>query len=154
MQIKKERFPVKKRKDDFMLLTASTDEMYPWVLAEHNFYKGTILNKITAKMAASASASTPALETVPASACVSAMASSSTPASISECTQRRCLYHQQSTMGSSCCTGKRQLKMRCGRRQTHSSNYVQFAPRCVILIESTMAATLIATIMAGTIPFE
>jgi K+-transporting ATPase c subunit len=39
IQIEKERVAVKKRKEDFMLLTTSTSGMDPRVLATHNFYK-------------------------------------------------------------------------------------------------------------------
>jgi hypothetical protein len=44
---------VKKRKENFMILTASTAEMDPRVLAVHNFYKVMILDEIDAKMATS-----------------------------------------------------------------------------------------------------
>jgi hypothetical protein len=73
MLIKKERIAVKKRKEDFMLLTASAAGMDLRVLAAHNFYRDMILNEINAKMAVAASPSTPAL----------ASASASTPATTS-----------------------------------------------------------------------
>jgi hypothetical protein len=60
MLIEKEHVAVKKRKEHFMLLTASADDMDPWVLPAHNFYKDMILDKIDTKMAAAVSATTPA----------------------------------------------------------------------------------------------
>jgi hypothetical protein len=85
MQLEKERVAVKKRKEDSMLLTMSTEGMDPLVLVAHNFYKDMILNEISAKMAAVASSSTPTptAHTVVASAGVSATASTSTPTSAS-----------------------------------------------------------------------
>lgn len=78
--LEKERTTTKKRKDDFMLLTASTAGMDPRVMAAHNYYKDMILAEIDAKIAAAAAA--PA--TSPAAApSAGASASASTPASAS-----------------------------------------------------------------------
>jgi hypothetical protein len=68
MLIEKERVAVKKRKEDFMLLTASTTGMDPQVLMAHNLYEDFILDEIDAKIVAAAvatstSASTPAKTT-------------------------------------------------------------------------------------------
>jgi hypothetical protein len=49
MLIEKERVAMKKRKEDFMLLTALTVGRDPQVLVAHNFYKDMILNEIDAK---------------------------------------------------------------------------------------------------------
>jgi hypothetical protein len=77
MIIEKERVAVHKRKEDFLLLTASMADMDPWVLAAHNFYKDMILDEIDTKMAAAALAPAFAYASMPA------LASASTPTSAS-----------------------------------------------------------------------
>ena len=78
--LEKERTTTKKRKDDFMLLTASTAGMDPRVMAAHNYYKDMILAEIDAKIAAAAAAPATSPAAAPSEG---AFASASTPASAS-----------------------------------------------------------------------
>jgi hypothetical protein len=82
MQIKKERVAVKKRKEDFILLTAWTAGMDRRVLAAHNLHKSMILDEITAKNVVSVT-STPPPEVAAASTSASTTTSASTHASTS-----------------------------------------------------------------------
>jgi hypothetical protein len=66
MLIEKECIALKKRKEDFLLLTASTVIMDPRVLTTHNFYKDMILDEIDAKMAVE---SAPALASASVAIC-------------------------------------------------------------------------------------
>ena len=83
--LEKERTTTKKRKDDFMLLTASTAGMDARVMEARNYYKDMILAEIDAKIAAAAAAAATPPAAAP-SAGASASGSDSTPPTASAST--------------------------------------------------------------------